>query len=153
MCGITSMVSNEASLIRHVSHHLKQGFSLWKAYWSNATCCTPLKWGKFLQEKAVVIFKSPAKAAKRKEWKIKDNIELQFIPEHGWNVHFTVLNHHLVGPQPAQQPGSLVCSSGIVCSSVFSLGVSETIGTSSYSPTWSDRRSPHGLNFEFLVSH
>ena len=88
-----------------------------------------LKGGKFLQEKAEIIFKSPAKAARWREWKIKDNIELQFIPENGWNVYFTVFNHCLVGPQPAQQPESLVCSLGIVCGFVFSLGASETIGT------------------------
>lgn len=98
MYGVTNTVSNGANFLRRVSHHLKQVFSLSKAYWSYATCCTPLKGVKFLQEKAVLIFKSPTKADKRREWKIKDNIELQFIPENGWNVYFTVFNHRFVGP-------------------------------------------------------
>lgn len=59
---------------------------------------------------------------------IKDNIELQFITENGRNVFISARNHHLVGPQPSQQPESLLSSSGTACGFAFSTEPSEPIG-------------------------
>lgn len=110
------------------------------------TFCILLVREKFLKAKAVVIFKRPTKDAKWRERKCGSRTILNFNSSqrwNGWDVFITVLNHHLVGPQPAQQPESLLSSSGIACGLPFSLVLSEPIGDIKLQPTWNDPRLPH----------